>query len=218
MGAPRIALSRNETSVMGGLSVGEAIAQRRSIREFSNTGISRDALASLLWATQGVTHVKHDELGNVVQQYRAAPSAGGRHPLETYLAVRKVDGLPGGLYRYLPDTHELLPLRVDENVSIQIRAACYGEPAVGDAAVVFIWSAIPGRTEWKYAYLAHRMIAMEAGHVCQNLYLAAQSCGLGVCALLSYHQPQVDELLELDGIEEFTLYLACVGKAAEPAR
>jgi SagB-type dehydrogenase family enzyme len=89
---------------------------------------------------------------------------------------------------------------------------------VGDAAVVFIWSAIPGRTEWKYAYLAHRMIAMEAGHVCQNLYLAAQSCGLGVCALLSYHQPQVDELLELDGIEEFTLYLACVGKAAEPAR
>lgn len=218
VGAPRIALPRTETSALCNLSVGAAIAQRRSVRNFSSTGISKDALACLLWATQGVTRVDRDESGNVVQQYRVAPSAGGRYPLETYLAVRQVDGLPGGLYRYLPNTHELLLLRVDETVSIQMRAACYGDSAVGDAAVVFIWSATPGRTEWKYTYLAHRMIAMEAGHVCQNLYLAAQSCGLGVCALLSYHQPQVDKLLGLDGGEEFTLYLAGVGKAEEPTR
>ena len=71
---------------------------------------------------------------------------------------------------------------------------------------------MPYRTEWKYTYLAHRMIAMEAGHVCENLYLAAQSCGTGCCAALSYDQPHVDELLGVDGQEEFALYVACVGK------
>ena len=216
-GAARIVLPRPETSGLGGQPVREAIAQRRSIRQFSAAGISTEALAYLLWATQGVTRVERDDSANVVRQYRAAPSAGGRYPLETYVAVQKVDGLSAGLYRYLPATHELLPLQAGETVSVQTRAACYEDPAVRDAAVVFIWSATPGRTEWKYAYLAHRMIAMEVGHVCQNLYLAAQSCQLGACALLSYDQPRMDGLLGLDGMDEFTRYLACVGKAAEPA-
>jgi nitroreductase len=62
------------------------------------------------------------------------------------------------------------------------------------------------------------MIAMEAGHVCENLYLAAESCHLGACSLLSYHQPLLDSLLGLDGVDEFTLYLACIGKKAEDAK
>jgi SagB-type dehydrogenase family enzyme len=84
-----------------------------------------------------------------------------------------------------------------------------------DAAAVFIWAAIPYRTEWKYAYLSPRMIAMEAGHVCQNLYLSAESIGAGACAMLAYDQASIDALIGVDGKDEFALYLACVGRLAK---
>lgn len=202
---------------LGTMPVRDAIASRRSVRQFSGEQLSLEELGFLLWATQGVTAVEKDDSGNILRRYRAAPSAGGRHPLETYLAVRRVAGLSPGLYRYLPSEHQLLLLREDAALSEHLGAACYDTSAAKDAAVVFIWSATPFRTEWKYAFLAHRMIAMEAGHVCQNLYLAAESCRIGACALLSYHQPLVDRLLGLDGVDEFAVYLACIGKAVEPA-
>ena len=210
--ARKIALIPADQIQLGGMSVREAIANRRSTRDFNEAALSLEELSYLLWATQGVTAVQRDDSGGVVQRFRAAPSGGARFPLETYLAINRVSGLTPGLYRYLPNEHQLLLLREDPRLGAQMQAACYGMSAVGGAAVVFIWSAVPYRTEWKYTYLAHRMIAMEAGHVCENLYLAAQSCGTGCCAALSYHQPAVDGLLGLDGEEEFALYVACVGK------
>lgn len=214
-GAKRITLQLPGLNDLGAMSVREAIATRRSARQFSQAQISFEELSFLLWATQGVTGTEQNEAGEVLRRHRAAPSAGGRYPLETYLAVERVEGIAKGLYRYLPEEHELLVVREDAKLSGDIGAACYGSPAANGAAVTFIWSATPYRTEWKYAYLAHRMIAMEAGHVCENLYLAAETCRIGVCALLSYHQPRVDELLGLDGVDEFAIYLACVGKPAE---
>ena len=211
-GAQRIALVPRADIHLGEMPIREAIAARRSTREFNDAAMSLEELSFLLWATQGITGVQRDEAGAVVQQFRAAPSAGGRYPLETYLAIHRVSGLAPGLYRYLPSDHQLLLVREDAQLPGKLQAACYGTPAVGGAAVVFIWAAVPYRTEWKYTYLAHRLIAMEAGHVCENLYLAAQSSGTGCCAVLSYHQPRVDELLGVDGEEEFALYLACAGK------
>jgi len=210
--AKRIALIPLTDIHLGDMSVRDAIAERRSVRDFTDAALSLEELSYLLWATQGVTAVQRDESGAIVQRFRAAPSGGARYPLETYLAVSRVNGLAVGIYRYLHNEHQLVLVREDAQVSGKLMAACYGTPSVGSAAVVFIWSAVPYRTEWKYAYLAHRMIAMEAGHVCENLYLAAESCRMGACAMLSYHQPRVDELLNVDGKEEFAIYLACVGK------
>jgi SagB-type dehydrogenase family enzyme len=211
-GAMRIALVPHADIHLGDLTVREAIASRRSVRDFADAALSLEELSYLLWATQGITAVQRDDAGEIVQRFRAAPSGGARYPLETYLAVSRVKGLAAGLYRYLPNEHQLVLVRDDAEVSGKLMAACYGTPSVGSAAVVFIWAAVPYRTEWKYTYLAHRMIAMEAGHVCQNLYLAAESCRLGTCAMLSYHQPRVDELLGVDGRDEFAIYVACVGK------
>lgn len=210
--AKHIALTPLAQIHLGDQSVRDAIAARRSTREFTDAPLSLETLSYLLWATQGVTAVQRDDNGAIVQRFRAAPSGGARYPLETYLAIRSVTGLAPGLYRYRPDEHELLLLREDADLSRTLMSACYGTASVGSAAAVFIWAAVPARTEWKYTYLAHRMIAMEAGHVCENLYLAAQSCGTGVCALLSYDQPRLDELLGVDGNEEFGLYVACVGQ------
>jgi SagB-type dehydrogenase family enzyme len=211
-GAKRIALTPLADIRLGDMPVREAISARRSVRDFSDAPLSLEELSFLLWATQGVTAVQRDDAGAIIQRFRAAPSGGARYPLETYLTIHRVSGLAPGLYRYLPNDHQLILVREDAQISNKLMAACYAAPAVGEAAVVFIWSAVPYRTEWKYAYLAHRMIAMEAGHVCENLYLAAQSCGSGACAMLSYHQPRVDELLGVDGDDEFAIYVTCVGK------
>lgn len=211
-GAKRIALVPREEIRLGDMPVREAIAARRSTREFGDAALSLEELSFLLWATQGVTGVQRDDAGAVVEQFRAAPSAGARYPLESYLAISRVEGITPGLYRYVPSEHQLVLVREEAEISAKVQAACYGTPSVGGAAVVMIWAAVPYRTEWKYTYLAHRMIAIEAGHVCENLYLAAESSGTGACAVLSYHQPGVDELLGVDGKEEFALYLACVGK------
>ena len=211
-GAKRIALVPLTDIHLGDMPVREAIAARRSTREFTDAALSLEELSFLLWATQGITAVQRDDSGAIVQRFRAAPSGGARYPLETYLAINRVNGLPPGIYRYLPADHQLVVVREDAQISTKLQTACYGTPAVGGAAVVFVWSAVPYRTEWKYTYLAHRMIAMEAGHVCENLYLAAQSCGTGCCAALSYDQRHVDELLGVDGQDEFAIYVASVGK------
>ncbi|MNN14865.1 Nitroreductase family protein [compost metagenome] len=80
------------------------------------------------------------------------------------------------------------------------------------AAVLFAWSTIPYRSEWKFDITAHKKILIDIGHVCQNLYLASESINSGACAIGIYDQKMMDELLGLDGDEEFVIYLAAVGK------
>lgn len=97
-------------------------------------------------------------------------------------------------------------------LSEKITIASFGQSCPGKSAVTFIWAAIPYRMEWRYGLSAHKVIALDAGHVCQNLYLASESIDAGVCAIAAYHQEEMDELLKLDGEEEFTIYIASVGK------
>ena len=213
-GARVIELPAGSDLATGDVTVADAIARRRSLREFSDGPLSLDELSFLLSATQGITHTERDESGAVTQQFRAAPSGGGRYPLETFLAVQRVEGLEPGLYRYLPTQHDLLVVREDATIGTALRQACYDNPVVADAALVFIWAAVPERTEWKYGCIAHKMVAIEAGHVCQNLYLASESVGVGTCAMLGYHQPAMDALIGADGEDLFTIYLGAVGKPA----
>lgn len=194
------------------IPLSQALFQRRSRRIFTKEPMNSGELGFLLWSAQGVTLKAESEGG---RSFRTAPSAGGRYPLEAYVVALKIKGVPCGIHRYLPDTHELVTVRTDPDLPSRIVKACYGQAFVGDAAAVIVWAAVPERTEWKYAYLSPRLIAMEAGHVCQNLYLACEALGAGVCALLAYDQPQLDALLGVDGEEEFAIYLAAVGKVAE---
>lgn len=142
---------------------------------------------------------------------KTVPSAGARHPFETYLAINRAEGIAQGIYRFLAPEHKLLPLYEKGNLEWAIETICYGQKHVGDAAAVFIWSAVPRRMEWRYGYIAHRMIAIEAGHVCQNLHLAAEAIG-GACAVSGYDQGSMDKLIGVDGEDEFVIYMASVGK------
>ena len=81
----------------------------------------------------------------------------------------------------------------------------------GKAAVIFVWTTVPYRSEWKFDIQAHKKILIDAGHVCQNLYISGESLELGVCAIGIYNQQKMDDILGIDGDEEMTVYLAAVG-------
>lgn len=190
------------------ITVTEAIRRRKSHRVYTNDNLSPDELSYLLWATQGMHHQGRPGSGD----RRTVPSAGGRHPFETYLLLNRVGGLKGGLYRYLPREHGLLSLHSDPDLPGKVADGCRGQKFVGEAAVVFIWTVIPYRSEWRYSVVAPKMIALDAGHLCQNLYIAVGAIGCGTCAIGAYNQEKMDALLGVDGMEEFVIYAAPVGK------
>ncbi len=191
----------------GNMSVSEAVYRRESIRNYSTAPFTLDQLSALLWATQGVR-----KLINGSCALRTVPSAGARHAFETYVAVSRVEGLTAGLYRYLPFEGVLAQQFTDERVGYRAAYACLKQNFVADAAAVFFWTVIPARMEWRYDLAAHKVIAIDIGHVCQNLYLVSTSFDAGICAIAAYNQEECDKLLGVDGKEEFTLYIAAVGR------
>lgn len=190
-----------------GADLAEAIGRRRSHRRFRPVPLSLTELSFLLWATQGVTEVLAPGAA-----LRTVPSAGCRHAFETYLVVHDVESLTPGVYRYLPVEHALVLEHEPDNLASRLTQATLGQAFIARAAVTFVWTVIPYRMEWRYGLAAHRVIAMDAGHVCQNLYLACEAVGAGTCAVAAYHQEKMDALLKVDGEDEFTIYLAPVGK------
>lgn len=189
------------------IRLSDAIRNRKSRRAFLKKPVTLEELSFLLWATQGIRHVL--DRGHA---YRTVPSAGCRHALETYLCVLNIESLPSGIYRYLPLKHRLLFEFTEERLKEKIVEAAYSQPYPGNAAVTFVWTAIPYRMEWRYDLAAHKVIAIDAGHACQNLYLACEAIGAGTCAVAAYDQEAMDRLLRIDGMDEFTIYLAPVGK------
>lgn len=192
-----------------GLSLIDAIAQRRSHRDFTADSLTLEEVSILLWHTQGGTgHAANTN----ERPLRATPSGGARYPLETYLFANRVEDLETGLYRLDPLGFQLVEVKQDPDLPRQLQAACFGAQFISDAAVVVAFAAVPYRTEWRYGYIAHRLIAYEAGHAAQNLYLTAGAIGGGACAVAAYHQPTLDRLLQVDGENEFSLYLVAIGK------
>ncbi len=186
-----------------------AIRHRESRREFSPEWLSLGELSFLLWATQGVRKV----VGGFVS-LRMVPSAGARHSFETYVFANRVNGVEPGLYRFLPVENELLAMGTVPDMETALMRASFGQGFVGDSAATFVWTTIPYRMEWRYSLAAHRVILIDIGHVCQNLYLACEAIGAGTCAVAAYDQQAIDALIGVDGEDEFTVYLAPVGKLA----
>ncbi len=188
-------------------SLYEAINNRRSCRVFKKEPLTLEELSFLLYTTQGI-----QKIINPAVALRTVPSAGCRHSFETYITAINVEGLTKGVYRYLPIEHSLITIRLDEHIDKGITTGSLGQSFTGNAAVNFIWSTIPYRMEWRYGLASHKVIAIDIGHVCQNLYLSAWAIGCGVCAIAAYNQSLMDKLIEVDGVEEFVVYMASAGK------
>ncbi|MBU1564303.1 MAG: SagB/ThcOx family dehydrogenase [Proteobacteria bacterium] len=207
---PRIALPDRESwrLVIPETDLVEAMGSRRSRRSYNDDYLKIEELAFLLWATQGQRRP-----GEQPAHFRVVPSAGARHSFETYLFINRVEKVPSGLYRYLPLSHELVLMYLaDDKSKIRLVKAVLGQQFVAESAVVFVWTTVPYRMEWRYLQSAHRVILLDAGHVCQNLYLACEAIQAGTCAIAAYDQEAMDELIQVDGEVQFTIYLAPVGK------
>ncbi|GIP22237.1 SagB/ThcOx family dehydrogenase [Paenibacillus sp. J22TS3] len=189
----------------------DCIKDRRSTRFYSEESLRLEELSYLLWATQGITSTTKTGL-----TLRTVPCSGATHTFETYLFIMRVEGIRQGIYRYLPVEHKLLFMSELDEIDQKIDAITLDQPFVPNftkkAAVMFAWSTIPYRSEWKYDISAHKKILIDIGHVSQNLYLASESIDAGACAIGIYDQNLIDEVLGLDGDEEFILFLGAVGK------
>jgi SagB-type dehydrogenase family enzyme len=185
----------------------QAVEQRVSVRRYSEAPVTLDELSALLWLTQGVKSITRRP-----STLRTVPSAGARHAFETILLVNRVTGLEPGLYRFSASQHALLQLPAPEDIRERITQACYNQSQVLNSAVTFIWVAVAERMTWRYVERSARYLFLDAGHVCQNLYLAAEAVDCGVCAIAAYNDPELNNELDLDGENQFVIYLASVGK------
>jgi SagB-type dehydrogenase family enzyme len=182
----------------------QTLQYRRSCRRFGESAISIKDLSVLLWASQGIT----GRAGNFF--LRAAPSAGALYPVETYLSVQNVETIDGGLYHFQPAEFSLDKLS-GEFSGNKVAEAALGQSFLAQAGVVFIWSAILRRNFSKYGHRGMRYILMDAGHISQNLLLAAEALGLGACPVAAFYDDELNALLGLDGTEESVIYMAAVG-------
>ena len=214
-----------EPDTQGQMSVEEALAKRRSRRDFADDPLTLPQLSQLLWAAQGRTALRG----------RTAPSAGALYPIQLYVVVRNVSDLEPGLYRYEVGLHTLilgagvkasprgprpkLHFAYDKSPHQLIRIshgqftddlqqACLGQPLVGRAPVSIVIAGDYAITAKKYGPRAQRYVHIEVGHIGQNIYLQAESLGLATCAVGAFEDKQVKALL---GIREEPLYVMPVG-------
>ncbi len=189
------------------INLREVIEQRRSTRNYSKKPLTLDELSYLLWCTQGVKEVQSRNA-----TLRTVPSAGARHAFETYLLVNNVKDLETGLYRFIATQHKLVRFDTSSDVARRVTDACLSQRFVLESAVTFIWVAVRYRMTWRYQERGYRYLNLDAGHICQNLYLASEAIECGTCAIGAYDDDQINALLNLDGIEEFVVYIASTGK------
>jgi len=197
----------------------EILKKRKSYREYSDEPLTRKELSYLLWASQGVKKRIMTETadGFVDITFRTVPSAGARHPFETFLLLNNVEGFVPGLYRYIATKHKLQALEVTADIQDEIVNACLGQEFLKSSAATFIWVADSYRNRWRYGERGIRYLFLDAGHVCQNLYLAATAIDAGACALGAFKDEELNSLLGLDGDNLFVIYLATVGKLVSQA-
>lgn len=200
--APHIELpsvDRNEDQ----FSVFSAIVMRRSRREYSAKPLELKTLSELAFYTCGMVNT---EAG----VRRCFPSAGGLYPLELYVVSTNVDGLPRGIYHYNPRAHAFAQVKQGDSRS-QLQRMTFVGDTVQAAGAVFVFTAMFGRSKIKYGERAYRFALLEAGHAMQNACLAATVMGLGVCPIGGFVDDQMNDLLNVDGVEEAALYAAMIG-------
>ena len=180
----------------GKMSVAEALAKRRSVRQYTAEPLTRQQIGQLCWAAQGVTEPKRG--------FRTAPSAGGLYPLELYVVTAD------GVEHYVPGKHELRPQRTGD-VRRLLQAAALRQRMVGEAPATFVFTAVVARTARKYGPPARKYVLMESGHAAQNLLLQATALGLGAVPIGAFDDLQVAKILALPAEQE-PIYLISVGK------
>lgn len=182
----------------------EILSSRRSVREYSSRPILLPEISFLLWAATGVQRVEDGHA------FRTAPSAGALYPVEPYVFAHSVEGVERGLYHYAVPGHLLEEVACGDFRGELAHAALFQE-FCSEASAVLVWTAVFPRAKWKYRQRAYRYVYLDAGHIAQNLALAAVGLGLGSCQVAAFFDDEMNALLKVDGVEESVIYMSAVG-------
>jgi SagB-type dehydrogenase family enzyme len=177
----------------GTTALERSLAQRRSVRQFSDRPLALADAGQLLWAAQGVS--------DAARGLRTAPSAGGLYPLSLWLVAGRVDGLPAGAYRYDPPSHHLGRQAVGD-LRAALGSSTRDQRWVGDAPAVVVIVARASRTAARYGARSDRYVAMEVGAAAQNLLLQAVVLGLGATLVGAFDDAALRRLLPLADDEQ----------------
>ncbi len=183
------------------------IAQRRTQRAYVPAPLALAELSFLLWSTQGVQQHTPGE-----RTLRTVPSAGACHAFETLLLVNNVAGLAPALYRYVATQHALTVFSSSKSMLDDVRDGFRNMNLVTLSAVVFIWVCVRERMTWRFGERGWRYVLLDAGHVCENLYLAGEACGCGTSAIGAFNDADINAALGLDGAGQLVIYAASLGK------
>ena len=187
------------------ISFWQIILNRQSIRKFKNESITLMELSLLMIGMTGLTRI-YPQVA-----FRTVPSAGGLYPIETYPVINNVENIEQGIYHYNIARHSLELLK-DGDFRDDITKACLDQVMAFNSAIDFIWTAMIKRAEWKYLQRCYRYIYMDVGHIGQNFYLIAEALGLGACTIGAIYDDELNNLLNIDGINETAIYVGVIGK------
>jgi SagB-type dehydrogenase family enzyme len=186
---------------------------RRTHREFAKTALSLESVSNLLQTTWGVQgYVETNVFGKL--PYKTSPSGGARHPIEVYLVALRVKGLDRGIYHYQAKNNRLT--KIPGKVSARRASAyCADQPYFGEAAALFVMTAVFARTMWKYGRArAYRVVLLETGHLGQTFCLTATRLGLAPFTTAALKDSLIEKDLGIDGISESVVYVTGVGVPA----
>lgn len=183
------------------------VEMRRTLRSYADTPLTFNELSYFLWMTAGVQRLIPNKT-----TVRTVPAAGGKHAIDHYLMINHVEGLKPSIYRYYALESALHCQVQDDKIAEKLMDATRGQKQVLESAVTFIWAAVFERLYWRYAERGYRYVHLDAGHICQNLYLAATQLNCGVCAIAAFRDEDVNALIDVDGESKFAIYLASLGK------
>ncbi len=185
----------------GGISVEEALFRRRSIRSYSDKGLTTEEISQILWSAQGITDISGK---------RTAPSAGALYPLEVYIFIRKGEGIKSGLYNYNPEGHKL-SIVSNEDISENLAKAALNQSFIKEASAALIVSAFFKKTTDRYGERGIQYVYIEAGHLSQNVYLQAESLNLLTVAVGAFNEEDIKEIVKMEE-KETPIYIMPIGK------
>jgi SagB-type dehydrogenase family enzyme len=184
-----------QPSAEGNVSIEEALRRRVSVRNFTPQNLTREQIARLLWAAQGINRPG--------TRFRTAPSAGATYPLETYAVT------PEGIYRYIPGEHSTELVREGDHRR-ELAGAALGQTSVSQAPLSIIFTAVYERTTNRYGNRGIMYVHMEAGHAAQNIHLQGAAMGLGSVPIGAFDPDRVAGIIR-SGENEIPIYIIPVG-------
>ena len=185
----------------------DALARRRSVRAYGPEPLALGELGALLWAGAGIT-ARQEGFA-----FRTAPSAGGLYPIEHYVVANEVEGLEQGLYHYDVLGRALERLHAGD-LRLPVARAALDQRIAAEAQAVFVWTAVLERSRWKYGERFVRYVLLDAGHIAENVALAATALGLGTCQIAAFFDEEAADILGVDPDAEPVVYMSTAGRPA----